>query len=163
MAGQPAQAAVEAGVAVLLVAVAALVLAGTRDIAPALYDPLGSAAMPRAAAGLVVVLALAMLWRAVARLRAESGLRAGGGRPPEPVAGRNGLAAAFLASTVAYAGVMQAGWLGYRDATLLFFVVTGLTLARGRRHLVLPILVIAAVIGVGGHYLFTRLFYVALP
>lgn len=157
-----AQAAAEAGFAALAIAIGGLVLAGARDIPPALYDPLGSAALPGAAAGLVILLALAMLARAAATLHfAMVGERPSPGPVPAPE--RNGLAAAFLVTTIAYAAVMQVGWLGYREATLAFLVASGLMLARGRRRLILPILVTALAISIGGYQLFTHLFYVALP
>lgn len=159
---QRTQAAVEAGFAAVAIAIGGLVLAGTRDIPPALYDPLGSAALPCAAAGLVILLALTMAVRSLSRLRAATT-----GRPAhaETAAApeRNLLAAGFVGATIAYAAAMQAGWLGYREATLAFFVVAGLMLARGRRRLVVPILVTALAISVGGYQLFTQLFYVALP
>ena len=75
------------------------------------------------------------------------------------------LAAATLGVTLVYLGLMHWEGLGFRPATVLFVLLLGYLLARGRTAglgwLLLP--AAAVLLGVGLHYLLTQLLSVDLP
>lgn len=72
------------------------------------------------------------------------------------------IAVAVLGATCLYVAVMQAGWVGFRGATVPFVFVVGGMLAPDRR--VLPWLACLAIgLGIGIHTLFTSVLVVDLP
>ena len=149
----------EVGFAAFLVALSGLFLWGARSIKPAIYDNLGSAALPVTAALLVIGLVGWSLWQAFQR-RAEG--------PPvvvEAVASHDqpGLGLAFLALTLGFAALLGTGLLGFAWSGFLYLAASGLLLARKGGKTAVILLAIAACLGFGGQYLFTRFFYIALP
>lgn len=149
----------EVGFAAFLVGLSGLFLWGARSIKPAIYDNLGSAALPVTAALLVIGLVGWSLWQAVQR-RAEG--------PPaaaEAIAihDQPGLGFGFLALTLGFAALLGTGWLGFALAGFLYLAASGLLLARKGGKTAVILLAIAACLGFGGQYLFTRFFYIALP
>ena len=54
----------EIGVALLMIVISATALFGTMDIPPGKFEPLGSAPVPQAVAGLIIILALGLIVRA---------------------------------------------------------------------------------------------------
>jgi hypothetical protein len=149
---------VEVGFAAFLVALSGLFLWGARSIKPAIYDNLGSAALPVTAALLVIGLVGWSLWQAVQR-RAEE--------PPAADAvaihDRPGLGFGFLALTLGFAALLGSGLLGFALAGFLYLAASGLLLARKAGKTAVILLAIAACLGFGGQYLFTHFFYIALP
>ena len=108
--------------------------------------------------GSVAFLTLLVLWRS---RREHVPLPAAS--PPDGVRRRVDVAAACFALIVAYVAVMTAEWASFRPATFVYVLLTGSTLTRKRRN-ALPILVVlAAAMSFGVHYLFTRVFVIDLP
>lgn len=120
--------------ALLTIAAAALVLFGARDLPPPRFEPLGSAALPRILAGLLIVFALIIAISALLRQRrddfvpvAESGPR------PDPRRG-----ALVLAALVAYVFALDVLRVPFLFATPPFVAATGLAIgARTWRNLVI--------------------------
>ena len=139
---------------IALVGICGLYLIGARSIPPPIYDALGSAALPVAAALVVAALALVGAVRDASRPAPADG---------EAALDRNALAAAFAALTVTYVAAMATRLLDYAAATAAFTFLAVLLLARGRRSALMPAAALAILLGYGGRALFTRFFYVALP
>ncbi len=149
---------VEVGFGLFLIALGGLVLWGARSIKPAIYDNLGSAALPVAAALLVMAL---VAWSLLLVVRRRSA-------PPPAVEAaaahdHPGLALGFLAITIAFAGLLGSGLFGFAITGFLYLAASGLLLARRGGRAALVIIAIAAVLAFGGAFLFTRFFYIALP
>ena len=91
--------------------------------------------------------------------RAAGALHLGADRP------HNGLAIQAMALSVIYVVTLQSGWLGFRISTAGFILAMAYLLSR--RELTnspAPVLlVLAAVMSVGLHYLFTQVFVIDLP
>lgn len=147
---------VEVGFGLFLIALGGLVLWGARSIKPAIYDNLGSAALPVTAALLVIALvggSLVQIFR----------------RPPEAPAetaqahDRPLLGWGFFAVTLAFAALMGSGVMSFALTGFLYLAASGLLLARRGGRTALIVIAIAAILGFGGHHLFTRFFYIALP
>lgn len=150
---------VEIGFGLFLLALAALVLWGARSIRPAIYDSLGSAALPVAAAGIVGGLVLWALVSAVTRPVGPLDRT----RPAAAVHDRPVLALGFLVLTVLFALLLSSGLLGFSLAGFLYLAASGLLLARRGGRTAVTVVAIAAVLAFGGGLLFTRFFYIALP
>lgn len=147
---------VELAVAAALAALAVAVLREARTIPPGLYEPLGSAPVPRATAALILLLALGVGLAAIRRLRRE--------RPAWRPPGSRALDA-FLVSlaTIAYAAAMQARLAAFAVLTSLYLLATiGWLLRFDPRRLPWVVLVALAT-GYGCQFLFTRVFVVDLP
>jgi hypothetical protein len=152
----------EIGVALFLIVACAAVLWESRRLPPGVFEPLGSAPIPRATAAIVIALCLIVMAGAVRKLRrAIGGDAAEQPRPPyEP---RPLDAAAVLALTCVYIAVMQFRLVGFAVATAAFlFLAVGL-LMRFRPRTLPVAAAIGLIMGFGCQYLFTRVFVVDLP
>ncbi len=130
---------------------------------PPFFDPLGSAAVPKFVAVVLVLLAIGVI---VERLRAVPGERSGGlvpetGDEPTPDAPWTALASIVL--PVLYVTAMQAGWLAFAQASTLFVFALGGLFARFRPRLLLLLVPVALIAGYGLDHLFTEILYVDLP
>ncbi len=76
---------------------------------------------------------------------------------------RPGLAVGCIALTALYLTLMQAGLAGFRTATIAYIFAVGALLAKGNWRM-LPVLGMAAlVLGIGLHYVFTKVLVIDLP
>ena len=143
--------------ALSVTALAALLWWEARKIPPPFFDPLGSAAIPKAIAVVLVVIACVLSMRAVA------GLGAVNDEAPIAYRPRPDLVIGIFALCVVYVGSMDLGWIGFEAATIAFLIAAAALL--GRLHLRTLLLgsLIALVMGVGGTWLFTRFFFIDLP
>ena len=147
------------GLALFLIVVCGAVLWEARSIPPGVFEPLGSAPIPQATAGLIILLALVVMGRS---LRAM--VRPALARPAdEDLALRPLDAAAVIAFTVLYILAMALRLFDFAILTALFLVLTIGALVRFERRLLPLIVVIALVTGFGCQYVFTRIFVVDLP
>ena len=156
------KASAEIFLALLLIAVCAVVLWESRKIPPGTFEPLGSAPVPQATAGLIILLCLLVIVRAWRRTTDNDHALGDDAEPLEP---RTLDAALFVALTLVYVLLLQlrlAG-VGFAPLTTLYLVLTIGLLTRFRwRRLPLTLLV-AAAMGYGCQYLFTQVFVVDLP
>jgi len=144
---------IEIGVALMIIVMAALALFETRDIPPGSFEPLGSAPVPQATAGLIIILALGLVLRACLDRR------------PVAAGPGSGLidAAAVLAFTLLYVTAMHYRLTTFAIMTVLYLVLTIGFLVRFERRRLPLIAAIAVVVGFGCQYIFTRVFVVDLP
>lgn len=155
---RPSLAELVAGLFLLIVGTSFVLAA--RTLPPALYEPVGPAAFPAAAGAAIMLLSLIVLARALLRGAAAPQQEEEG---PAGVRKRTGLALVTGVYTIAFIAVMQAGWLGFRWATVLFVLAVILTLARWRPLTVVLAVLMALGLGLGVTYLFTNFFYIDLP
>lgn len=144
--------------ALFLITVCAAVLWETRTIPPGVFEPLGSAPVPQATAGLILILALVVMGRALLAVWRGSAVR----HPPDLelrpfdaalVVGLTALYVLAMAFRVFEFAILTAGFL---------FIAIGV-LVRFERRLLPVILLVAVVMGWGCQYVFTRVFVVDLP
>lgn len=144
--------------ALFLITVSAVVLFETRDIPPGTFEPLGSAPIPQATAGLIILCSLLVMLRAV--VATVRGAAVAG--EPEPDL-EPGAAALILGLTALYVLALQVRLLDFAPMTAVFlFTGIGL-LVRFERRLLPWVGVVAVVTGYGCQYVFTRVFVVDLP
>jgi hypothetical protein len=145
--------------ALFLIVVCGAVLWEARTIPQGVFEPLGSAPVPQATAGLIVLLALVVLGRALGALRHPARARPAA----EEFTLRPLDAAAVIALTVLYVLAMALRLVDFGVLTALFLMVTIGVLVRFERRLLPLIVVLALVTGFGCQYVFTRIFVVDLP
>ncbi len=158
----------KAGRGDLLLALAVILLAGVvywqaSLLPPPFFDPVGSAAVPKVTALVLMLLAIGVV---VTRLRAKPGAVDAGFSlqiDEEPVPGAPWTALASIVLPVLYVGVMQAGWLAFAQASTLFVFGLGALFGRFRPRLLLLLVPVAVIAGYGLDYLFTEILYVDLP
>lgn len=131
---------------------------------PPFFDPVGSAAVPKLVAVVLVLLAVGVV---VERLRAKPGSAETGFAPEvvddEPAAPAPWTALASIVLPVLYVSVMQAGWLAFAEASTLFVFALGALFSRFRPRLLLFLVPVAFLAGYGLDYIFTEILYVDLP
>ncbi|MDA0348418.1 MAG: tripartite tricarboxylate transporter TctB family protein [Verrucomicrobia bacterium] len=146
-------------ISVFTIVLAGLVLWAAQDIPPPFFDPLGSAAVPKACAYLLIILALAISVRNFFRNKASANSSTEDeGFKREPILG-----IAVVALSVLYILSMGAGWVGFRWGTILYIAITGSLLAKGNKRVMLISLAFGLLFGFGGQHLFTDFFYIDLP
>jgi hypothetical protein len=143
----------EIGVALMLILIASLALFGTRTIPPGKFEPLGSAPVPQAVAGLILLLAIWIIVRACIDKRPTAAASAD----------RYLDAGVVVVLTVLFVVGMQYRIASFAILTLVYLVATIGFLTRFDRRQLPWIVGIAAVVGFGFQYLFTRVFVVDLP
>ena len=147
--------------ALLVVAMAGLVWFGTADLPPPRYEPVGSAALPRALATLMALLAVILAVRArpapraVAR-GADTGTGEAAWAGPLRVAALGALLVLFVA-------LMEARHVGFRPAAVVFLFIAAAILGGIAPRRLAGYAVFAVVLSLGLHAIFTRLFYIDLP
>ncbi len=142
-----------------LFALGGLILWGAKDIPPPFFDPLGSAALPKVCAYLIIAFSLVIATRAFLRLKSEVKLSSSeSDYKIEPW-----LAVAVVGLASLYTLSMSLGWLGFRWATIAFIFSLGAVLSRFSKTQMIISLGLALLFGLGGQYIFTEFFYIDLP
>jgi putative tricarboxylic transport membrane protein len=147
------------GLALFLIVVCGAVLWEARSIPPGVFEPLGSAPVPQATAGVIILLALVVMGRALRAMLGAAPARPAG----EDLVLRPLDAAAVMALTALYVLAMALRLFDFAILTALFLMVTIGALVRFERRLLPLIVVLALVTGFGCQYVFTRIFVVDLP
>lgn len=146
----------------MMVLSAAVWIAADR-LPPPIFDPLGSGAVPKLVASLVMVLAVAML---VQRLRgiADRGAVPDPGDPAEAVTPlRPGIAISAFAAIAACPAMMEAELLGFRETTFVFILALGGVLSRFSRRTMTILVPTAAMLAIGLSWIFGGHLYIDLP
>jgi len=126
------------------------------------FDPLGSVVVPRVTCWVLGVFASAMLIQGWSRLRRATDTvpPAGGGPGYTP---RPALAAVIFGLTGLYIAALSTRLVPFSELTLAFVFLSGALMTRFRLSSFPMLLVLAAIMGYGGHFVFTEVFYVDLP
>lgn len=147
----------EIGVSLLIILVCSVVIFESLGLPPGSFEPLGSAPVPQATCGLIILLCLLVIYGAVRRKN----------QPAEPGTSEipNDVTSALLLVVVTLAYVVALHFrltgFGILTAAYLFLVISALERFRA------PPMAIAAILGLlvgfGVEYLFTQFFVVDLP
>lgn len=150
--------------AIVVLGFSALIYVRASSLPPPLFDPLGSAAIPKLVAGILAFLSLAIIGAAVLRNLGEADEAISPSDAevaPPPL--RPGVAFASILIIVAYVGSMALGILGFRVATILFVIALGGVMSRFQVRTMIILTVTALIIGIGFAWLFSEILYVDLP
>lgn len=154
------QSRIEIAVAAALIILSGVTWLSVSELPPPFFDPIGSAAFPKAMAVIIAALSLVVIAKAVLASRSAPAAEA----EPSPEARQSHLlGAAMYALVILYAAAMQWKLLGFATATALFIVAAGAVLGRFRLKETIVSAVLALLLGFGGDYLFTHVFYIDLP
>lgn len=134
---------------------AALMFIGAADLAPARFEPLGSAALPRALGALMALFGAIIGWRALGALRRADA----DGAVELALPGRLFL---VLAATAAYVVALDSYAVSYIAATVVFMVAIGAILAKRRPLTLLGFALLGAALAVAIRYVMTHFVYVDL-
>lgn len=138
---------------------------GALHVPPPIFDPLGSAAVPKIAAFLIALLSVVILMTGL-RQRSTSRTELSVGTEDDedaPVTPRYDLGICLLGFCAAYVAGMEFGVLGYPVATAIFLFASGLLLGGLNARNVLLSLIISLVVGFGSDLVFSEFFYIQLP
>tara|TARA_B100001123_G_C15176141_1_gene973413 strand:- start:424 stop:900 length:477 start_codon:yes stop_codon:yes gene_type:complete len=141
------------------IVLAGLILWAVREIPPPFFDPLGSAAVPKTVAFILILLAA----RLTARRYFENKAEAEKAVHQEPYNLEPWLTTAVVVFSILYTLALGTGLLGFRWGTVVYVFLTGVVLAKKDRKVMGFSLGLALVIGIGGDYLFTNFFFIDLP
>ncbi|MGR3481144.1 tripartite tricarboxylate transporter TctB family protein [Salipiger marinus] len=146
--------------AALCIAGAALLLAGAASLPPPRFEPLGSAAMPRALAVVLIVLSLLMAGRSLVTLRRT------GPTPdddlPQPEGTRQGRSVLTFLALVAYVAALDLGRVPFWIATMVFLAAIGLILTGGNLRAGAVYAVLGAALGAALAWAFQNFLYISL-
>ena len=151
-------------VAILGLVIGAVLLIGSRSIAPPLFDPVGSAALPQASGIALIALGLLVLlqaWRGARRPAALDAVDEVSGDDPAREAGTRPATLGTLGLMGLYVAAMEWG-MGFAAASVLF-TSAAIPLVSTSWRLVPIAIGIALVLSFGSQWLFTQVFFVDLP
>ena len=143
----------------LTIALAGLILWGVQEVPPPFFDPLGSAAVPKAIAFILILLASGLLARRYFEQKSAS-KRA---EYTKPYKEEPWLATAVVGLSILYTLALETGLLGFRWGTVAYIFLTSDVLARKNRKIMGISLGLALLIGILGDYLFANFFFIDLP
>ncbi len=143
----------EIGVALLLIVISATALFGTLDIPPGKFEPLGSAPVPQAVAGLIIILALGLIVRACIDQRPLAAA----------AADRYLDATAVVVLTLLFVAAMNYRLATFAVLTSVYLIMTVGFLTRFKRRSLPAVIAVGLITGFGCQYVFTRIFVVDLP
>lgn len=112
--------------AALVIGGAVVLLIGAAELPPPRFEPLGSAAVPRGLAVILIVLGLWVAVRAILGLRADAPAPKETGEPSHPMRSLG-----VLAALVAYVAALDLGQLPFLPLTALFLAASGTILSGG--------------------------------
>lgn len=152
--------------AVAILAFSALVYWQVLGLPPPRYEPMGSAALPKALSVIMAALAMLLLVRALwGRSSADAGDEAAAEKSataPAGVVKRPWLAFATFCATAAYVAALDAKLLNYPLATIVYLGGTSLLLTRGDWRQWRWIAAFAVGMALACYFVFTRIFYIDL-
>lgn len=158
----------EIGVCTLVIAVCVVLLWQASDLPPGSFEPLGSAPVPQATAGIVIVCCLIVIITALRRMFRRSDREYSGsalkhhlkdefvGRSP------NG-ALVMLGATVGYTALLHSRLIPFGALTFVFLLLVIWALNNFRRQSLIPAAITAVVFGFGTQLVFTKIFVIDLP
>lgn len=118
----------EIALAVALIVLSGIIWYSAAKLPPPYFDPIGSAAFPKAMAIVITGLSLIMVTQSF-RESDERPVAEGTGEFPRP---RYLLAVAMYGLMIIYAAIMQEKLLGFAPSTMLFVITAGAILGRFR-------------------------------
>lgn len=154
-----AQAAIDIGVSLLFIAIAAAFIYDGWDLGPGYFEPVGPGPIPTGVAWVAIGLALTVI--AQTAWRHARGAMVKGDPPPYRPARREALAVSALLA--AYVAAMGLGWVGFAPATAIFLALAIWILAEFDPRALIGAAVIAPVMSFGLAWLFTRVLVTDLP
>jgi hypothetical protein len=146
----------ELAVCLGIIALCAAVLVEAASIRPGFFEPLGSGPVPRTTAWSIIVLAAVTAGRAVLRWRA-------GAVPVVELRERWLDMAAVFALTLGYVAVLHLRLTTFDLMTTAYLGLAIGILVRFERRKLPWVVLVAAAVGFGSQYVFTRIFVVDLP
>jgi hypothetical protein len=149
---------VDIGVCLFLIVICCAVLVEAAKLPAGSFEPLGSAPIPQATAGLIIFLCLLVVGRAALVMwRGQPGV------VEEPYPPRRLDAAVLFGLTVLYVLLMAQRVAGFAPITAVFLFVAIAFLTRFAPRSLPIAALIGVVMGWGCQYVFTRVFIVDLP
>jgi hypothetical protein len=149
---------VDIGVCLFLIVVCCAVLVEAAKLPPGSFEPLGSAPIPQATAGLIIFLCLLVIGKAALTLWRGNAIIAEEIYPPRRLD-----AAVIFGMTVIYVALMALRVAGFAPITAVFLFVAIAFLTRFAPRS-LPIAAVTGIVmGWGCQYIFTQVFVVDLP
>lgn len=147
----------EIGVSALIIVICVVVIYESLDLPPGSFEPLGSAPVPQATAGLIILLCLIVIASAIRRRSAEP-FDQEDTIPDEPVS-----ALLLAAATILYVLVLHLRLVGFGPLTAFYLFIVISALERFQPKALFAAAIIGVLFGFGIQYLFTQIFVVDLP
>jgi putative tricarboxylic transport membrane protein len=150
-----AEARVDLALAAVMTVVGLAMVIDAIRLPPPFFDPLGSGAVPKYVGLVIMALSYAILAHRLTLPAPTAAEPDGLSRPT--------VAAQSIAIMLAYAGVMEVGWLGFREATIPAVILLAGVLSHWNRQVLLFAVVAAVAIALSFAWLFSEILYVDLP
>ncbi len=145
--------------AISMIIFSVVVYVGTLDLPPPRYEPLGSAAIPKGLALIMVVLSIILILRALPALKLFDGVK----DEITDVTPRPGLSAAIFGVTVLFIAVLDFGILTFMPAGIIYMTAIGFLMTHRNLKRLPYVAAFSVLMVVGNYYLFTKIFYIDLP
>ncbi len=149
----------EIGVSVALIVMSVAVYWESLSMPPAFYDPIGPAAFPRALSVIICLLSINLIVNAF-RLPSGKSIQAA---QQSAYRLRPDLAVGSAVLTGVYILLLTLRHLSFAVSTTVYLISFIMLLMPFNRRRLLNAIIIALLMGFGGGYIFTHVFYIDLP
>ena len=145
----------------ILITIATLTFVCTIGAPLPLYDPLGSVALPRALCIIVAILSSIIFIKGIRNLKFTSNTKINNNADHSNSHYKKVVWVIFF--TIIYIYFMDKGIVGFKVSTITFLTLSGWILIPHSRMLMIFQTIMALMIGIGGYYIMTKLFFIDLP
>lgn len=149
----------EIGASVVIIVACAILIYESLGLPPGSFEPLGSAPVPQATAGIIIFLSLIVIVNALRAPPAKAETPAGEEEPADdPVS-----ALLLAAATLLYVLLLHLRVIDFGTLTALYLFGLIAALERFRPRALIGAAILGLLVGYGVQYLFTQVFVVDLP
>lgn len=148
----------EIGTSLVIILGCAVLIYESLGLPPGSFEPLGSAPVPQATGGLIILLSLAVIVNAMRRPNDAVPDDAEQAAPEEPIS-----ALLLAAATLLYVALLHYRVIDFGTLTALYLFALISALERFKPRALIGAAIIGVLVGYGVQYLFTQVFVVDLP
>ena len=149
----------EIGLSISLIIFSAIVYYFSLELPDPVYEPLGSAALPKGLAVIMSLLSLIILVRAIPKIKTYKATTNTG----DNVTSRPKLAILIFIITLIFIGILDFGVLGFLPAGIIYLSTIGYFMTHRDLKRFPWIIAFSVVLTVFSYYVFTKFFYIDLP
>mgnify|MGYP001201439857 CR=1 FL=1 len=149
----------EIALSISLIIFSAIVYYSSLELPDPVYEPLGSAALPKGLAIIMSLLSLIVIFRAIPKIKTYKPTT----NTDDNVTSRPKLAILIFIITLIFIGILDFGILGFLPAGIMYLSAIGYLMTHRDLKRFPWILAFSVILTVFSYYVFTKFFYIDLP
>ena len=149
----------EIALSISLIIFSAVVYYFSLELPDPVYEPLGSAALPKGLAVIMSLLSLIIIVRAIPKIKTYKSTT----HTSEGITSRPKLAILIFIITLIFIGILDFGVLGFLPAGIIYLSTIGYFMTHRNLKRFPWVIAFSVILTVFSYYVFTKFFYIDLP